>query len=546
MKRNLQLLGNKTFDLLIVGGGIYGASLAWEASIQGLQVALIDKGDFGGATSANSLKIIHGGLRYLQQANLPRVRISACERTTIMRIAPHLVHPLSCCMPTQGHFMKGREAMIAAFLANDIISFDRNKNTDPQKYIPCGKTVSRHKFLDLVHNLESDKINGGAIWTDAIAKNTERLTLAFVQSACQKGTIAANYVKAIEFIKNKNQVLGARVKDMIKGEEFDIQAKITINATGPWMSHTNIGLRDQYPHLRLAKAFNILVPEINKQFAIGLRSKEKNRFLFIVPWQGHSIIGTEYIPYNDDPDNLSISEKEIQGFLNVINETYPALKLSLNNVLRVYQGLMPIDGINSRTSEVILSGNFQIIDHQKKDNIKGLVSILGVKYTTARYEAKKTIKYVLPKLGMCYNSKINSAKIPLFGGTIPRFNDFLTKQIQVKNDIIGHETCKKIVYNYGSEIDALIKEADTQEYPGITLPKSSILEIEVLYAIHHEMAQKLSDVVFRRTDLGNIGKSHQSTLERIAQIMAIELEWDQQRISQELDDINKSFRNIGN
>jgi glycerol-3-phosphate dehydrogenase len=148
MKRNIDSLSNTEYDLLVIGSGIYGAVLAWDGVLRGLRVALIDKADFGGATSANSLKIVHGGLRYLQQLDFRRMRESIRERTNYMEIAPHLVHPLSCVMPTYGHTMKGREVMFFGLMLNDIISMDRNRLKDPEKIIPMGRVISKRSCLD--------------------------------------------------------------------------------------------------------------------------------------------------------------------------------------------------------------------------------------------------------------------------------------------------------------------------------------------------------------------------------------------------------------
>lgn len=202
MKRNLEELSNTQFDVLVIGGGIYGACVAYEATLRGLSVALVEKQDFCGATSANSLKTIHGGLRYLQHADFKRMRESIYERRTLMKIAPHLVHPLPVLVPTYGHGLKGIEAMTVALKINDLVSCDRNLGLpDPQKHIPTGRTLSPTECLNTLPGISADGLTGGAIFHDAQVYNSERLVLAYLQSATQLGLRVANYLEVTGFYK---------------------------------------------------------------------------------------------------------------------------------------------------------------------------------------------------------------------------------------------------------------------------------------------------------------------------------------------------------
>ncbi|MCB0107865.1 MAG: FAD-dependent oxidoreductase, partial [Caldilineaceae bacterium] len=182
MQRDVTALTDHRFDLLIVGGGIYGAWVAWDAALRGLQVALIDQGDFGHATSANSLKTVHGGLRYLQDGDFGLVRLMIQERATLLRVAPHLVHPLPCVMPTYARFMRSRWVMGAALTLNNLLSLDHNQLPDPQKRLPLGRLLSRADCLALLPGVADAGITGGACWYDAQMYNSERLTLAVVRS----------------------------------------------------------------------------------------------------------------------------------------------------------------------------------------------------------------------------------------------------------------------------------------------------------------------------------------------------------------------------
>ena len=201
MKRNLERLANQKFDVLVVGGGIHGAVAAWDAALRGLSIALIERGDFGSATSQNSLKIVHGGLRYLQDGNLSRIRTMARERTTWMRIAPHLVHPLACLTPTRHKLSRSRLVLGAGLVANDTLSFDRNRIADPEKYLPNGRLISQSELSNILPDYDVSNSTGAAVWHDAHIYNTERLLLELILSAVDVGAEVANYVEAIGFLQ---------------------------------------------------------------------------------------------------------------------------------------------------------------------------------------------------------------------------------------------------------------------------------------------------------------------------------------------------------
>ncbi len=201
--------------------------MAWDATLRGLSVALVDKADFGAATSVNSLKMIHGGLRYLQHADFRRMRASIRERRTLMQIAPHLVAPLPVLLPTYGHGLQGKAVLAAALLLNDVIGWDRNRLCDPQKHIPRGRVISKRACLQQLPGLDPRGLTGGAIFYDAQVHHSERLTLAFLQSAAQAGAQLANYVEATGFHLDRDCVTGVSACDVLTGNRFDIRP-------GPW------------------------------------------------------------------------------------------------------------------------------------------------------------------------------------------------------------------------------------------------------------------------------------------------------------------------
>ena len=494
MKRNIKQLSDKIFDIAIIGGGIYGAALVREAAMRGLSAALIDKGDFCCATSANSLKIIHGGLRYLQQADIIRVRESVRERHAMLRIAPHLIRPLPCIMPTIGIF-KSKPSMFAGLLANDILSFDRNYGVNPDKHIPRGKIISRDAMDDIVPNYTLSG-TGAAFWTDAVADNSERIVVEMIKSAVTAGACAANYVEMIGFLKDGDKITGIKAHDCIDKTDFEIQAKLVINATGPWSNKVLEKLDGTVTPLpySLALGMNaILKKELIPTYAAGVPCQEegpnKGRLMFIVPWQGTTMGGTFYRHFSEGVDNLNPTEQDIQSLVNQLNSSLPNAQIEAEDITRIHAGLLPCKPSRDLESEPKLLMHYKLVDHAKADGVDGLVTVLGVKYTTARDVAERTINLVAKKLGEAI-AKSATATTPLPAS-------------------LSHETAN----------------SDAPEI--------------LLEAIKNEMPQTLSDLIYRRSVIGGRGVPPQKQLEQCADIMSKELGWSNERQKTEIDGCQK-------
>ena len=552
MKRNLANLTNREFDVLIIGAGIQGVSAAWDAALRGLSVALVDKDDFCSGTSANSQKTIHGGLRYLQNADIRRMRESIRERMLLMRIAPHLVHPLSCIMPTYGHLMKGREAMFVGMGLNDIISFDRNQLEDPEKIIPRCRVLSKNEVIKLIPGLYEKGLTGAALWHDAQAYNTERLALAFVQSAVKAGAEVANYVKVTGFLQDKNRVQGVKAQDMLTGDDLEIRAKIVVNNAGAWVNDIlaqSNNIRNS--HLTsLSSAICLvtnrqLVPEYgvgisgNTQMNGTTDSNKESRAYFITPWRGYSLIGTFYKPFKGKAVNYKISEKELDFCIKDYNRNFPGAPIKREDVSFFYGGLMPMNGVNRKTGEVKIGRHYRLIDHNKTDKLDGLVSVIGVKYTTGRDVARKTIDLVLAKLGK--KIKCQTDTTPLQGGEIKLFNPFLDKAL-AKNSKMDADVVRQLVFNYGSDYGHVLDYVDKK--PSLNQKFNScsnVIKAEVVHAVKEEMALKLVDVVLRRTELGSANNPGDKALTECAELMAEELNWDKKRLQQEIDEAKEVY-----
>jgi len=548
VKRDLNKLANTNYDIGIIGAGIYGLNAAWNGALRGLKVALIDKGDFVNATSSNSLKTIHGGLRYLQQLDFRRMRRSIRERMVLMRIAPHLVYPLPVVMPTYSYKLKSRPALIVALMANDIVGFDRNRLKDPHKHIPPSHLISKKKVQEYIPGYEKYNMSGGALWYDCQSYSTERLALSYGLSAAEAGADLANYVECIGFLGDREEVKGIKAKDYFSGESFDIRAKIIVNMGGPWVDTilSNFDAKPIEKSLMLSSAMNIVVKKklLNKHAAglSGPYQYERSdgslyrgyRILFFVPWRDFTIIGTNHLPYYNDPNQYKVKEEEIQDFLYTVNKAYPAAEIKRDEVTFFHGGLLPMTGTNTRTGEVRLLKQYVIYDHWITDKINGLISVIGVKYTTHRSVASKTIDLLFKKLGR-KSPQCLTEETPIYGGKIERFEDFLSSAIQESG--VNEKITRHLVHNYGSEYKNILSYGKKDPSWLQTVDGSEeVLKAEILNGIQEEMAQKLSDVVLRRTDLGSAGNPGKKTLSAVAEIMAKELNWDEERINREIQE----------
>lgn len=547
MKRDPVELARKEYDLLVIGGGIYGVFVAWDAALRGLSVALVEKGDFGQATSSNTLRIIHGGLRYLQYGNIRRMRRSIAERTAFMRIAPHLVHPLPFLIPTYGQWSEGKPLVSLALYLNDLIGFDRNRLADPQKHLPRGRVLSREECRRLVPGVLERGLTGSLLYYDCQMYDSERLVLAVARSAARAGAVLANYVEATKFLKDGSRIRGITAKDDLSGDTFDIRARSVVNTSGPWLDHVLSLLYSHPPgrKLVLSKAFNLLVkPQIIPDYAVGVRSRRSlnngvvrgigngkgSPWVFITPWRRQSLIGTAHLPYAGDPDACTVTEAEIEQFIKTVNEAYPAARLHRHDVRLVYSGLLPMIPDSRRAGIVRLVTRPAFHDHQPEDGIEGIVSVVGVKFTEARFAAERTVDLVFKKLGRT-TPKAITAVTPVHGGHIQQFEDFLAQQIRSRPDGVSAEITQSLIYRYGSQVSEVLKCLGERRSEELL---SCVMEAEIIHAIRAEMAQTLSDVVFRRTGLGTDGDLKDGRLHACADIMAAEMGWDRVRAEREL------------
>lgn len=555
MQRDLNQLVQSEFDLLIIGGGIHGATAAREAALAGLSVALIEAKDFAAGTSGNSLKIVHGGLRYLQHADLKRMRESIAERRTLLRIAPHLVHPLPCVMPTYGHAIKGPEVMRIALLMNDLLSADRNCGLDREHRLPMGRVLARDKLLELVPYVDRQRLNGGAVWYDATMYNSERLALAFVRSAVDNGAVVANHLAAEAFILAGGRVAGVRARDAMGGGTVEIRARQTLTCAGPWINDLFALLGEKRPPAQaFSTALNLVVKRrLSDQFAFGVNSRKEfkdadalvkkgSRLLFVVPWRAYTMIGTDHRPWHGTAGAYRVSEADITAFLKDANEAMPGAEIRREEVTFFYGGLLPMAGVDAVSGDVSITKHFRIYDHEREQGIPGLLSVLSVKYTTARGVAEAAVRAAGRKLGKRLENA-QGRRRPVWGGDVGDFAGFLATQQAERPQGLTEGQLEQLARNYGTGLGEVLRTAADMEAGLRPLAgQEKVLRAEVLHAVQREMALTLADVVLRRTELGSAEYPGDAAAGEAAAIMAAALGWDAARVARELATLKACYR----
>ncbi|HET6465641.1 MAG TPA: glycerol-3-phosphate dehydrogenase/oxidase [Nitrospiria bacterium] len=553
MKRDLTTLTQKTYDLLVIGGGIFGVCAAWDAALRGLSVALIDQGDFGHATSANCFKIVHGGIRYLQHGDVYRIRESSRERTALLRIAPHLVHPLPIVIPTYGHGLKGKEFLRTGCLVYDMVTFDRNRSLeDSQQRIPPCRLVSREECLSMFPGLNRAGLTGAVMFYDGQMRSPSRLALSFLKSAVSAGADAANYVEATGFLKRGNRIYGVKAVDRLTGDALEVQGKMVLNTTGPWAERflkVGTGLTLRRPLSFSRDAFFTVARPLVEKCGLALQSASRDpdalisrgsRHLFAVPWRGHTLFGVWHVVHSGAPDAFEVTENNLRVFLSEINEAYPEFGLTLKDVSSWHAGLVLFGENRPGATDLSYGKRSIVIDHASEHDLEGLISVVGVRYTTARGVAENAVDLVFKKFGKKAPRSM-TAETPIWGGRIERFDEFLGQSLSQFPKGFGHAAASNMIHNYGSEWKGVMRCADGDPGWAETVGGTSVIKAEVVHAVREEMASKLADVVLRRTDMGNAGYPGRTALNQCAEVMARELGWDAGRVESEISETERLF-----
>ena len=540
MERLTKRTINNHYDMIIIGGGITGASVAYEASSRGLKVALFEKGDFGEATSAATSKLIHGGLRYLKNMEFGLVRESLTERRTLENIAPNFVYPIPFMIPTYKNLKNNRSVLTLGMILYDMLSYDKGFTWDASKKLPLHKNIGKNMTLNLEPFIKTQKLTGSSIFYDCQNINPERLTLSMIKSAIHHGAQVANYSKIQSFIKEEDKIKGVYVHDLINDNTYGVSADIVINCTGPWsdfiLNNAAKG-QDNNHHIRRSEGIHIITKKLCQKHTISLMT-ENGRHLLFIPWRGHTIIGTTDKTYKGNPDEYKVSKESILELLEEINQIYGEEKISYDDILFAYGGMRPL--VDNQTEGSYSSSRKYEINDNSKDGLDGLISVEGGKYTTSRKLADQLMKKVAKKWRRDLG-KSNTDKVFLKDSDIKDMPAFI-KQLEDKYSMFSIETINYLGRNYGERCHEIFQLAiNDQELQEVVSIDGEILA-EVVHVIENEMVFTLSDILFRRTGIGTLGYPGDRIFNMVIQKVKELMSWDDEKTKTEINNVMAIFK----
>ncbi len=537
MLRNLTRLSVTPYDLVVVGGGIYGACAAWEGALRGLRVALIEAGDFGGATSSQSLRTLHGGLRHLQRLDFKRMRESIRERREWLRLAPHLARPLRFILPTHGHGLRGPLTLRAALWVNDVLSADRNRGVREDRRLPRGIVLSEAAARAALAGIDLGGCNGAAAWHDAVCLDSERLLISVIGAAADAGAHVANYVRATGLLANQSRIRGVHARDELSGREMELRARFVINAAGPWVEDwlpAGAG-RPSAPMFRASRAFNLLTGPLPFSDGIGLRVRAQGMgetTYFILPWNGYSLIGTRHLRCAPSMRSTDILREEVLAFVSDLNTVLGHHRLTGADVHGVFAGLLPEADEHSGT-EVALEREPQVIDHEPA-GLKGLVSIVGVKWTIAPAVATRAVRIACRQFRLDAEIRRRPRRLA------PMARAFVAGPRGVpslERDVLTHlERCYGAAHRHVLALVTADPALATRVVPDLP-----VVLAQVAYAAREELAVRLSDVVMRRTPLYLSQRLDRAALTACAATLARELRWSTKETGAQVDEASRQL-----
>jgi len=525
MKRDLSALAERTYDLAIIGGGINGAATAREAALRGLNVALLDARDFSSGTSSRSSKLIHGGLRYLEQFDFKLVHESRTERRTLLALAPHLACPLPFVLPIYRgdpyYPLKIRVGLSIYDLLGNLGHADRHR------------MLNREEALRLIPALRSEDLRAAAVYYDS-ATDDARLTLEMILAAAEHGASVANYaeIRALEASApgQSPEIVSAEVEDRLTGRRCELAARFWVNAAGPWVDRVRALLPgfDGTKTVRLTKGTHLILPGVDPDHALFAAILPGDRIFLMLPWHGHALLGTTDTDFDGDPAHVQPDRADADYLLAAVNRVLRQ-PLTAGDVLGSFAGLRALAIEPGRSP----SANTRDYRFHEEPGIKNFISICGGKLTTARALGEKIVDRVAAQLGAATASAQASRTTPLPGGNTGHFEDFVRKATDEAGKDFGvrAQIAERIVRTYGSRWQQVL--GPIRESPALADPLAGnppLLTAEVQFAIRHEMAANVEDFLVRRSGLNWLAAcSLRQAAPAVADIFARELGWSPER-----------------
>ena len=519
-ERALAELGARTFDLLVVGGGITGAGIARDAALRGLAVALVERDDFASGTSSRSSRLVHGGVRYLEHGHLHLVFESSAERRRLLRLAPHLVRPLRFVWPVYRGARVPRWKLAAGLTLYDLLALFRN--------------VAPHRLLDASGvlaeepSLEPASLVGGAAYYDA-ATNDARLTLANALGAVESGAVVLNHAEVRALAREGGRISGAAVLDRLTGREIGVRARVVVNAAGPWSDAVRrLAEPAAGAGLHGTKGVHVSVPRerIGNRAALTLLSPIDGRVMFVLPAGAHAIVGTTDTETDASPDDVRATSADVDYLLRSANAFFPEARLARGDVVAAWAGVRPLVASQYGAGPTAASR-----EHALARGPSGLLSITGGKLTTYRVMAAEVVDAVVRELGRTPGAA-PTAGAPLPGGERPLEEETREATLATGDESRGAHLARA----HGARWRRVWHLADRD--PSLARPLVEglpYLAAEIVHAVEHEMAYTLADLLVRRTHIAFETRDQGRAAARLAAgIVAERLGWRPDDVEREI------------
>jgi glycerol-3-phosphate dehydrogenase len=518
----------------VIGGGITGAGVALDASTRGYSVALVERGDYAIGTSSRSSKLVHGGLRYLQNFDLGLVREALLERQLNVALAPHLVRPLPLVVPA---FDGARPDRLTGIGLNmyDVMSVDkisplaRRRARDDADWSPARhRVIGGDEVLELVPALVGRTPSGGYLFYDCQTDDV-RLVLTVLAEAARFGAVAANRLEAIELLQDDGRACGARVRDHESGAEIEIRADNVVNATGVWADRLRPGeLHDEaeVPVIRPSRGTHIIMPGATLPLVAGVIAPAGGgRTIFVLPWLGQTLVGTTDNDYEGDLERVKPAAEDVTYLLDAVNAFF-ATALKPSDIAGAYAGVRPLISTGDPRKSVDISRKAELYETSS-----GMVTITGGKLTTWRRMAKMTVDRIVEREGR--DAPCQTHQVPLGMAVEPAD---LPRMPGVPEDAY-----EQLAHRYGYAAHEVLRlAAERPELAAPIHPGMPDLLAEVAYAARREQARTVGDVLLRRTRLAltaarEVCAPGAAAPRLVADVLAAELGWEPGRTAREVD-----------
>ncbi|MBC2954696.1 glycerol-3-phosphate dehydrogenase/oxidase [Staphylococcus hominis] len=531
IKKNLR---NKEFDVVVIGGGITGAGIALDATQRGMKVALVEMQDFAQGTSSRSTKLVHGGLRYLKQAQIKVVAETGKERAIVYENGPHVTTPEWMLLPMH----KG--GTFGKFTTNiGLTMYDRLAGV---KRHERKKMLSKQATLNKEPLVKKDGLKGGGYYVE-YRTDDARLTIEVMKRAAEKGAEVINHTKSTDFVYDaKNKVSGIKVKDMLTGEEYQINAKKVINAAGPWVDEVR---KKDYTRnnkqLRLTKGVHVVIDQSKFPLrqAVYFDTEKDGRMIFAIPREGKAYVGTTDTFYNNEKTKPLTNQEDRDYLIDAINYMFPDVHVTDADIESTWAGVRPL----------ILEDGKDPSEISRKDEIwegkSGLLTIAGGKLTGYRHMALEIVDLLAKRLKQEYGLKFADSKTkntPISGGDVggsKNFENYVNRKVQEGKALgLSTDVAHNLASKYGSNVDKLFAIAQLTNEKDLNIPLE--LYVQLVYSVQNEMVYKPTDFLIRRTgklyfDINTVKQYKQAIIDELDKLLNYTAE-QKNEFSKEVDE----------